>query len=208
MGQIPNVKRYPLGQRLKLFDACITPSVLYGCETWTLTAELQHRLRKTQRHMLRLMLKSGRRKMQQPHDTADVSSSSSSSVSTDDATVHDEPEEVLEPWVDWIQRVTREAEAQMEKANIKSWVELQRRRQHRWAGHVVRMSDGRWTQRILDWQPDPSTGRRQARPRKRWSDDLAAHSEFVTGQTEICWRFQACDRDSWRALQDGFAATE
>ena len=57
-------RRSPLGQRLKFFDASVTPSVLYACETWTTTTELQHRLRKTQRHMLRLMMKTGQRKMQ------------------------------------------------------------------------------------------------------------------------------------------------
>ena len=30
----------------------------------------------------------------------------------------------------------------------------------------------------------------------------------MTGQTEICWRFQAVDRDTWRQLEDGFAANE
>ena len=108
-----------------------------------------------------------------------MSSSSSSEVSSNHETTDDEREESLEPWVDWIQRVTREAEAHMEKAGGKSWIELQRRRHHKWAGHVARMADDRWTQKVLDWLPDGSCGRRHARPRKRWADDLDAHADCV-----------------------------
>ena len=70
------------------------------------------------------------------------------------------------------------------------------------------MQDNRWTQKILDWRPDPARGRRHARPRKRWIDDLVALAEFVTEEQELSWRLLTGDRNSWRELEDGFADGE
>ena len=153
--------------------------------------------------MLPLMLKTGRRRVQRPDDSDDASSTSRT-VSWEDAPESSEPGDDLEPWVDWIPRATHEAEDQMERAGLESWVEAQCRRQHRWAGHIARLCDDRWTQKVLDWEPHNVLGRRHARPRKRWSDDLAAHADLVAGESKICWRLQACDRDEWRALEDEF----
>ena len=48
--------RYSLNDRLRLFHGTVTPTVLYGCEAWTMTAELDNRLKRTQRQMLRMIL--------------------------------------------------------------------------------------------------------------------------------------------------------
>eukprot|EP00973_Karenia_brevis_P030565 4215828-Karenia_brevis.AAC.1 len=61
--------------------------MLYGCEAWTLTQNLEARIRRTQRKMLRMILGSGRRKM----------------ISEDGC-------ETVETWVDWVQRTTHRAE--------------------------------------------------------------------------------------------------
>ena len=49
-------KTYALSDRLRLFDAVVSPAVLYGSETWTLTKEMERALRTTQRRMLRAIL--------------------------------------------------------------------------------------------------------------------------------------------------------
>ena len=51
-------KRYSLSDRLRLFHGTVTPTVLSSCETWTLTTDLENRLRRTQRQMLRMILQS------------------------------------------------------------------------------------------------------------------------------------------------------
>ena len=41
----------------------------------------------------------------------------------------------------------------------------------RWAGHVCRREDGRWSRKLIDWQP--RTGHRNVgRPPARWRDDI------------------------------------
>jgi hypothetical protein len=44
-----------------------------------------------------------------------------------------------------------------------------RRTKMRWAGHVARMKDNRWTFRIIDWYPREIRGPR-GRPPTRWED--------------------------------------
>ena len=50
-----------LRERLKLFEACVSPCVLYACGTWTMTEDMSRKLRVTRRKMLRWMIKPSRR---------------------------------------------------------------------------------------------------------------------------------------------------
>jgi hypothetical protein len=54
-------KRYSLRSRLKLFDAVITPTILYACGSWTMTSSREMLLLTTQRKMLRKILGLGRK---------------------------------------------------------------------------------------------------------------------------------------------------
>ncbi len=47
--------------RLRLFDAVVTPTLLYGCEAWTLRIDQPRRLQVLQRKMLRMVLNARRR---------------------------------------------------------------------------------------------------------------------------------------------------
>ena len=46
-----------------------------------------------------------------------------------------------------------------------------RESKHRWAGHVVRRRDNRWTITVTEWIPRGNK-RPRSRPRTRWCDDL------------------------------------
>eukprot|EP00973_Karenia_brevis_P022706 3125287-Karenia_brevis.AAC.1 len=59
-------KTYPLKERLRLFDATITATVLYGSASWTLTQDSEMLLERTQRRMLRLIIGTTRRQKQPP----------------------------------------------------------------------------------------------------------------------------------------------
>ena len=48
-------RRLPLKDRLRLFEACVTPCVLYACSTWTMTVQRETLLNTARRRMLRWM---------------------------------------------------------------------------------------------------------------------------------------------------------
>ena len=114
-------KTYSLNDRLRLFDATVSPTLLYGCEAWTLIKEHEDRLQSTQRKMLRMILGSGRQRIiaETCADSVDVDSDAHESlcIAPDMGNA-----EVLEPWTEWIKRVTHRAEDQLEKLNIQSWI--------------------------------------------------------------------------------------
>ena len=97
-------------------------------------------------------------------------------------------------------RVTKIARGAMERAKVPDWAQEQRRRKRRWAGHVARRSDGRWTYRMLDWMPT-SWSRRVGRPSARWEDSIA---DFVNAKGNKSWRTLAEDRKTWSQLEDGY----
>ena len=164
---------YPLRERLRLFNAVITPSVLYGSSTWTMTASRERRLKSAQRRTLRMGCKTGRK-----------------------------PEET---WVEWVRRATHYADAASQDHNVECWVVAQRRRKYKWAGHVARMSDDRWTFRALCWRPISGT-RAVGRPHKRWADDLDLYFATTLSTSPEDWIALAQSRDDWRSYEDDFCS--
>ena len=70
-------------------------------------------------------------------------------------------------------------------------------RRMRWAGHVVRMVEGRGVYRVLVGKPE---GKRPlGRPRRRWVDNIRMELQEV-GCGYMDWIGLAQDRDSWRTL--------
>ena len=67
----------------------------------------------------------------------------------------------------------------------------------RWAGHVVRMEEGRGVHKVLVGKPE---GKRPlGRPRRRWEDNIKMDlQEVKVGCAD--WMELAQDRDSWRAI--------
>ena len=49
-------RHYKLKDRLKLFDSSVTQTALYSSGSWTMTVKRERLLRRTHRHMLRVML--------------------------------------------------------------------------------------------------------------------------------------------------------
>ena len=67
----------------------------------------------------------------------------------------------------------------------------------RWAGHIMRLTDERWTKKITEWWSINKT-RSRRRPARRWSDDL----KLAAG---IEWSRIARDRDAWSHLGEAYA---
>ncbi|CAE8621683.1 unnamed protein product, partial [Polarella glacialis] len=146
-------------------NSVITPAVLYGSGSWVLTHDTASLLKKTQWRMLRAMFQKGRR----PQTNIGSDDQSSTSEQGSQTLEPDQAEEILEPWVDWIRRVTHEIEGYASAAAVEDWVLAHRRRLFTWAGHVSRRGDNRWTTRLLDWTPSGRT-RQEGRPCLRWED--------------------------------------
>ena len=66
----------------------------------------------------------------------------------------------------------------------------------KWAGHIARLKDNRWTRRCTEWQP--RRGRRsRGRPSRRWQDD-------ITEKEGTTWIRKATDRRRWKTLMEGY----
>ena len=109
----------------------------------------------------------------------------------------------MEPWVDWLVRATSIADVQRVKAKIEEWDLAQRRRYWRWAGHVARRTDRRWSSEVLLWTPSDGH-RRRGRPRKRWVDDINLFFKETYQVPEGDWYYYAADRDTWSKMEDQF----
>ena len=80
---------------------------------------------------------------------------------------------------------------------MKDIIEKIKEAKWRWAGHVARMNDNRWTKRLTDWQP--RTGkRRRGRQKTRWRDDLTAY-------LGVTWAREATDRRKWKTHEEGYS---
>ena len=65
----------------------------------------------------------------------------------------------------------------------------------RWAGHVSRREDNRWTKCLTEWQP--RTGKRRGRQKRRWRDDITTYIGTTCGRT-------AQYRRRWQLLEEGY----
>ena len=82
------------------------------------------------------------------------------------------------------------------RTRVQDIVQFVLKQKWKWAGHVARLDDNRWTQRVTEWQP--REGRRyRGRQRKRWRDDLVQ----LKGVT---WRHDAQHRQRWRSDVEGY----
>ena len=85
-------KTYSIKDRLRLFHGTITPTILYGCSSWTLTGELENRLRRTQRQMLRMIINPPRRRLsesEQHNKHINTQMKAESDETPNDMTTHD-----------------------------------------------------------------------------------------------------------------------
>lgn len=75
------------------------------------------------------------------------------------------------------------------------------RQKMRWAGHVARLQDNRWTYRTTFWYP-PRNANNYSRPHggipARWRDRIHSYNTNATGQG--WWHRTAQDRSRWRGV--------
>ena len=169
-------KKYTINDRIRLFDSIVTPTLLYGCESWAPTKDNLMKITRCQRRMLRLLIGHGRRRV--VHTSPSLSSTSSSSCSSSRSSSSSSVStDFLEPWSDWISRVTREAEDRLQHCGISDWVTKYKRRKWTWCYRLATMDHTRWAHVVAGWQPDlfdAQRARQPGRPKTRWQDDIDA----------------------------------
>ena len=133
---------YRTCDRLKLFEAVVTPVVLYSSVAWALTQAMEKQLHVAWRKMLRYVFCLHRRKIGLE----------------------------LEDWVSYIQRTAGAVDELAARYCLKSWVVSHRTKKCKFAGKVARHSDGRWSSLAMSWRPEGARSR--GRPCTRWCDDL------------------------------------
>ena len=210
-------RTYSLNDSLRLFNGTVTPTILYGSETWTMTTEIEKRIRVTQRQMLRMIVRVPRRVVQ-PSDGS-TAGDATSEPADDTFEIPVEAEIELEPWTEWIQRATHEAENRMKRLNLEDWVSLQRRRKWKWAQRVATCTGDSWILDAVTWDPYPrvstAESRRVGRPAKRWSDDLRQyiyravytdenHPSICPKLDNVEWLCHARDEVIWVHLEEGY----
>ena len=65
----------------------------------------------------------------------------------------------------------------------------------KWAGHIARMKDNRWTIRSTEWQTEGV--RSVGKPKRRWRDD-------IVGQQGAVWLMIAKGRERWKTLAEDY----
>ena len=168
----------PIGLRLKLFDATVTPTLLFGSGTWSLTQRMRDMLKTQQRKMLRLIAKCHRIFPKDPHTT--------------------------DEYVAWIKSATDKVNQLEEEFGVRNWVKEQNKRKWRWAHKVAICDDRRWSYVIAHWTPPDIKVR--GRPKARWPDELNTYLTKITGDIHSGsdWIKRATDKEYWQKLEEGF----
>ncbi|KAL1446028.1 hypothetical protein WDU94_012330 [Cyamophila willieti] len=84
------------------------------------------------------------------------------------------------------------------KTKVKDVVETVYTSKRKWAGHVARVKDNRWTKLVTEWYPRERK-RRQGHPPTRWADPLyktVGKNWMRAAEDRERWRF--CDLQHWR----------
>lgn len=82
------------------------------------------------------------------------------------------------------------------KTNVTDALRFSQSLKWKWAGHVARHSDNRWTKTVTEWK-GPRGSRARGRPCARWQDEIVT----TAGKN---WLDIAKDRDKWQSLEEAF----
>ena len=77
----------------------------------------------------------------------------------------------------------------MQQMGVADIIDRIHKTKHRWAGHVARLIDNRWTIKTTEWTPR-NYSRKPGRPKTRWRDDLV-------NEIDPTWSRLARDRNLW-----------
>ena len=153
-----------------------------------------------QRKMLRLILNARRRTV--------PANSSNDSISGD---VENDANEVdmLEPWPDFLRRTAQWTREQLGRAGLKQWIVQWRQKKWEWAAKLAMPGNDKWSAVATLWQPlihsSCPRGRKQARPKKRWEEDIVDYLGKAYPEDGRPWHKVARDIEWWLSKTDEFS---
>ena len=127
-------------------------------------------------------------------------------INEDDATEQSE----LEPWVDFIKRITHDIETKLKNLKTDNWVTQARRRKWGMACRILQDGDTRWSTIAL--KSDPQTMfdgnashacRMVARPKTRWTDEIVKIARRCY-QNSTTWTELMTDGNFWSSHEKEF----
>jgi len=77
----------------------------------------------------------------------------------------------------------------LEKTKSKSWLQKMKILKWNWGGHLTRLPEERWTNRLMDWYPRNGK-RKKGRPSQKWEKEFYEYA----GPT---WQRVARERNAW-----------
>ncbi|EYC43283.1 hypothetical protein Y032_0498g2532 [Ancylostoma ceylanicum] len=82
-------------------------------------------------------------------------------------------------------------------------LEYANKSKHRWAGHVMRRTDDRWSRAVIEWYPREKE-RPLGRPPSRWSDSLSFRYNTTDDRKKclVHWSTTAQNRNDWKLCYD------
>ena len=172
-----------LQKRLLLLDKAVTATLLWACESWTLTKQEQQRLTSVQNSMLRRVVVSHRQACETWVDWVKRSSRYARAAARR-AGIRFWVEAYLEAKWKWAGHVIR-MDPERPARRITEW------------------RDSEWSL-IVDALHGNSLDRLRRRRRQRWFRWEDSLRKFATQQGWTSWQRAAQDRDLWRAGTKGF----
>ena len=167
-------------KRLRLLQALVKPSVLYGCETWKLTPGTIAKIISTERTFTRWCLRKTNR-----HSTPEI---------------QEEEDEGTMAWIQWRVTSAREIAKSMSKGKIERWHVTALRMHWQWAGHAARRI-GTYNHSAATAHIKPA-GR--GRPPPQWSQLLRTFSTQELRGPPNQWEILAQNRADWNTFADIF----
>ena len=83
-----------------------------------------------------------------------------------------------------------------EQTKVRDIIEIIKEQKWRWAGHIARREDDRWSKRLVEWIPRGHK-RSRKRPDRRWRDEIVKFAG-------VTWYRKAQSRSSWKDLGKAF----
>ena len=107
-------------------------------------------------------------------------------------------------YANWMQETAKECKKELQKHKVTNWVNGQRSRQFGMAGHVIRKTDGRWSNALINWYEGKPVGKNTTN--QYWEHDIEAWIKKKFPGDHSTWQQLAKDPDKWTKWRDEYAA--